>query len=202
MPSPYLIVIGGDSPLISKEDSEDFVVSCQDRFEEDVEMYVGVASRRELKEFIEGHQLQEYGEVKENLPKNEKNGLRKFGLPLMDDVGLCDKGGKDAYMFGNMYIVNTEMVVKRGHHLVRLVNRLYALRRGPVDPRNWVGLRKYLPEIAKGEWKVSEAESYFKKKVGINARMILVHPRCALDVDATVDQLRAVGYLLRKYKRE
>ncbi len=182
----YFLIIGGDVPMVSPSSIEDFFKSVMLRGGTP-DIFFGMGSRYQMKEFISSHDLDHMGGVGPNYPK--KGNLNKFGIPFIDDIPIFDnKDDTVPMMMGNMLLYRTSSLDRA------FINKFYSLRKMLANPLiypylffNWFspGYRAW-----KGRLPLSEGELLFSQKTGIDLKVVPVHPEVALDMDSYSDLRR------------
>ncbi len=181
-----LLVLGGDLPLVNSENLGKFIEKALER-EGDPDIRFGMGSRQQLKKYIEDHELTSLGSVGPNYPK--AGNLNKFGIPLIDDIGLFSKkNARNHLMMGNMFLVKFQSVDRR------FIDRFYSLRKMGANPLTYPYLAyKFGYPIFKAlRWKmkVTDAERTFKKATGVDVKVAPVTPDLTLDLDSYSDLRR------------
>ncbi|MCU0799146.1 MAG: NTP transferase domain-containing protein [Candidatus Thermoplasmatota archaeon] len=192
----HILIVGGDSPLITPEAIRHFLEACKVRGLAH-SIYFGVASREGLKEYIERNDLVDLGRVGPNRPG--KGNLNKFGLAIMDDGGnILGKGGKGHIMVGNMLLCRTDAVKKA------LMDRFYSLRKMGASPFTYPSLIRHFgrPILRSMRWKLalSEVEAIVSRFSGIRICLVGVPPEMALDIDSYTDMRRASVIMYRRLR--
>jgi len=182
----YILIVGGDVPMISPRSIADFNRSA-DRRGEEPDIFYGMGSRLEMRDFISDHDLDHMGKVGPNYPK--KANLNKFGIPLIDDVGVFGRKGELVpMMMGNMFLY------RRGSVDRSFVDRFYSMRKMAANPLTYPYLifNWFWPLYRswKGKLTLSEAERIFMDRTGISLKVCAVHPEIALDMDSYSDMRR------------
>lgn len=182
----YVLVVGGDVPMISPPSIMDFISSAVSRGG-DPDLFYGMGSRQEMARFITEHDLDHMGKVGPNYPK--KGNFNKFGLPFLDDVPIFgDANARVNMMMGNIFLYKTSSV-DRG-----FVNRFYSVRKMLANPFtlpylawNWAR-----PLYRASRWRLplTEAEAIFKGRTKIALATCTVDPELALDMDSYSDLRR------------
>lgn len=191
-----LLIIGGDIPLLTGESIDRFIEKALSRGE-DPDIRYGMGSRRDLREFIKNYNLGSLGEVGPNYPK--KGMLNKFGIPLIDDIGIFRKKDRlDQFMMGNLFMARFERI--NGS----FIDRFYKLRKMGSNPLTYPYLiRKFFRPLlrsVRGKLYLSEAERLFKDITHVEIKVVPVDPTMTLDLDSYSDlrRLSMVRYQLQK----
>jgi len=191
----HFLVIGGDVPLVTPEGVRAFLASARGR-EGSADMIFGMGSRQELREYIIEHRVEDLGRVGPNYPK--KGNLNKFGIPLVDDLGIWgEKGKRHNLMMGNLFLYRTDAVD------MDMINRLYSMRKMGANPLIYPRLlcNYGVPLFRSIRWKlpVSEAERIFSGISGLDLKVAYAPPEIALDLDSYSDLRRiSAVYFTRK----
>ena len=182
----YFLVVGGDIPMISPPSISDFLASASRRAG-DPDIYFGMGSRQLMGLFITEHDLDHMGKVGPNRPR--KGNFNKFGIPLIDDIGIFGKKNERInMMIGNMFLYSMRSVDRE------FIDRFYSVRKMFANPLTWPYLIFHWvrPLYRATRWKMalSEAEKVFRDKTGIKLKVCEVHPEIALDMDSYTDLRR------------
>ncbi|MBN1390692.1 MAG: hypothetical protein JXA22_08640 [Candidatus Thermoplasmatota archaeon] len=191
----YFLVVGGDVPMISNASISDFLESAAERGGEP-DIFFGMGSRQEMGVFISEHGLDHMGKVGPNRPA--KGNFNKFGIPLVDDLGIFgQRMTRVNMMMGNLFLYRSRSVDSG------FINRFYSVRKMFANPFTlpYLAMHWARPLFRASRWRLtlSEAERTFKERTGIELRLCTVHPEIALDMDSYTD-LRRLSTL--KYHRD
>ncbi len=182
----YMLVQGGDVPLVTAESLQMFMESVRDRGRSP-DLYYGVGSRRELGDFIREHGAESQGRVGPNYPR--KGYLNKFGVRILDDIGIFGRGNaRDIAMVGNVFLYKTSSVN------CEFIDRFYSMRKMFANPF-------VIPRLVKdfglllfrsGRWKLrlTDAEEFFRRSMKVDLRFAYAPSECVLDMDSYSDLRR------------
>lgn len=190
----YVLVIGGDLPLANPGDIDRFIERSWMRGGTP-DIFWGMGSRTDLREFIRENNVEHMGKIGPNRPK--KGYLNKFGIPVLDDTSqFGDMGSRQELMTGNLLLYR-KMSMNRD-----FINRLYSMRKLLANPFNYLKLGRELGidifRVAFYKVTLSEAEYIFNLQTGIEMNVIKVDPSLTMDLDSYSDLRRICAIIYRK----
>ena len=184
----YVMILGGDMPLIDSGQIDGFVQACRDRGG-GPDMFYGMSSREAL-----GPSLEELdvGHLGPNRPV--RGNLKKFGMQFIDDMGLFGPAGE------RIALMNSNLFLYKGSSFdPKTINRLYSMRKMFANPFIYhrLILDFGIPLIRTLMWRLplSEGEEVFSRTVGFKLNVVPTNPLLALDLDSFTDLRRASAIL-------
>jgi hypothetical protein len=182
----YFMTIGADMPILKSAHVDMFIQGCALRGGVP-DIFYGMSSRNALGPVIDELEVSYLGTPGPNRPA--KGNIKKFGIPIIDDVGLFKDGERTPLLSANILLYRTQAVD------AKLINRLYSLRKMFANPMAYPRLiYNFGPPLARAlRWRMplSEGERIFSRKVGVDLRVAPGHPLLALDLDSYTDLRRA-----------
>lgn len=188
----WLFVTCGDTPLSKGRYLDEFVDKCLNKYEGDADLFLGVCSRKQLRAFINTNKkFVEYGWVRINFPL--PRALNKFGIGLIDDKKMFyDDKTFDFLVSGNTFMVHRKLINNEN-----AANEIYDYKRMFANIANLralireFGLKNIYKCFVRRKLTVSEAEKMVSSALGLNFKLVEMHPVCALDLDTGKDMQRA-----------
>jgi hypothetical protein len=183
----YFLTIGADMPILQSAHIDHFIQGCASRGGRP-DIFYGMSSRHALGPAIDELEVSYLGTPGPNRPA--KGNIKKFGIPIIDDVGLYgEKGARIPLLSANVLLYRTEAVDGK------LINKLYSLRKMFANPFAYPRLiYNFGPPLARAmRWRMplTEGERIFSRKVAVDLRVAPGHPLLALDLDSYTDLRRA-----------
>ncbi|MDG6224000.1 MAG: hypothetical protein QCI82_00640 [Candidatus Thermoplasmatota archaeon] len=187
----YIMILGGDMPLIDSGQIDSFVQACRARGG-GPDMFYGMSSRKALGPRLEELDVVHLGRLGPNRPA--RGNIKKFGIQFIDDLGLFGpEGERVALMNSNLFLY------KRSSFDPKTINRLYSMRKMFANPFIYHRLiRDFgIPLIRTLMWRLSlsEGEGIFSRTVGFKLNVVPTNPLLALDLDSFTDLRRASAIL-------
>lgn len=203
-PGEYFMVITGDVTMPTVQHYLDALQHWSRQREQGIEMYLGVARKDNIMDFLRENELEKYGIPKVELPVPIPfiNNLNKFGIKVVDDRGMVDPIPQTyRFMYGNVFVFHKSVL-----HISDMENQitfLNGVKRGFFDVRNWYSLFKVFTPydmwnvVAGKGLSLTSLEEKFYRWRGIRFKTFPVDHTFALDIDFWKDRKRAAAYLMR-----
>jgi hypothetical protein len=185
----HVLYICGDIPLISGYYLDLFFEECQRRGS--AEGYVGIGSRKQLRQFVTEKEIEQFGEVRDSqFPK--RGYLNKFGIPLIDDSNIFyPTETYDEFVSGNTFLIHKSVLDDK------LFNTFYHNIKFPWNLKILLQNTSLSDTINlfKGRWTVSQAEEFIQSSYGYSMKLAAQKPEFMFDTDSHEDFARN-SYLL------
>ncbi len=181
-----ILVIGGDLPLLHGKDLDRFMDRAMERGGSP-DIRFGMGSRQELSVFIDDHNIASLGTIGPNYPK--AGYLNKFGIPLIDDIGLFGKKKEMIhFMMGNIFLVRFEKINRT------FIDRFYSLRKMGANPLTYPYLILHFGRtlFRAVRWKLTltQAEEIFNRSTGVFLQVVPAQSEFTMDLDSYSDLRR------------